>query len=111
MNKDALRKLVEAVEAGEVGWNRLAATAEDAMPPKEAALAATAYSGSLDAAKALHEALLPGWKFGMHEPRPGVFRAYVSVWSALRPMPHTEEADTPARAWLLAILKAVEAQP
>ena len=68
-----------------------------------------AADGSLDAALALKEALLPGWKWGAHEPKPGTFRAYVSRWSALRIMPFTEEAPTPARALLLATLRAYRA--
>ena len=68
-----------------------------------------AADGSLDAALALKEALLPGWKWGAHEPKPGTFRAYVSRWSALRIMSFTEEAPTPARALLLATLRAYRA--
>ena len=62
-NTVALQALLDRVEAGEASWNRLASIAEDAMPPKEAALAATANRGSLDAALALHNAVLPGWFF------------------------------------------------
>ena len=114
-----IRGLIEAVEAGEVGWNRLATTAEDAIPPKEAALAATAYSGSLDAAKALHDALLPGWWWAV-----GTCKvsddARVSPDDARRAPGGGEWADytdidqrppgNPARAWLLSILIAVEGQ-
>ena len=125
---DDLDKLIEAVEAGEAGWNRLATIAEEAMLPREAALSATAYSGSLDAALRLHEALLPGW-FSTITRLCGEFdgdtktltptdwRAEVSDGWRGRPddddpEDHFQSADdaVPARAWLLAILRAVKAQ-
>jgi len=53
----ALERLIEAVEAGE--WNSLANVA--AIGDRDAHLAKSAFHGSLDAAKALHDALLPGW--------------------------------------------------
>ena len=100
----SLRELIEAVEAGDVaGWNRLATIAEDAIPPKEAALTATAYNGSLDAAKALHDALLPGWIWGR--------QVNGAMWVAKRP--HTFRAPpsmASARGLLLAILRAMEAR-
>ena len=70
-----------------------------------------AYSGSLDAAKALHEAVLPEWRithaFGLisgevakfnltHNEKPST---YVSA-----------TANNPARAWLIAIIEALIAQ-
>lgn len=69
-----------------------------------------AYHGSLDAFEVLLNKVLPGWKWGLHEPKPGVFRAYVSPWSALRPMPDTAESSVPARAGLLAIIRALIAE-
>lgn len=64
-----------------------------------------AFSGSLDAAKALHEALLPGW--GWHC---GVYGARVweypgDEWHPER-RSDVEMPENPARAWLLAILTA-----
>ena len=71
-----------------------------------------AYNGSLDAANALHDALLPGWFANIWNQRPTALvapsddpdddhKAHVSI------------SSTPARAWLLAILKAYhsEVQP
>ena len=61
---------------------------------------------SLDAAKALHEALLPGWYYNI---APGFAHVF----------PHHDNGDqeaqtglhdTPSRAWLLAILEALIAQ-
>lgn len=104
----ALRYLLVKVEAGErgIGLNTVSVfgNTQSAMD------AVDAFDGSLDAAKVLHEAVLPGWKFGMHEPQPGIYRAYVCKWSLLRPMPTTYDAADPARAWLIAILRALIAQ-
>ena len=100
---DALTRLADAVEAGGTGWNRLASIAEDVMPPKEAALAATAYHGSLDAAKALHEAVLPGWDWSVdnlgRSPTCAAVYDGSKTISAFNP--------NPARAWLMAIIRAL----
>ncbi len=63
-----------------------------------------AFSGSLDAAKALHENLLPGWGWTLGRARPDNW--FAKVWSAAK---HHDSAiaDNPARAWLLAILDAL----
>ena len=77
-----------------------------------------AYKGSLDAAKSLHDALLPDWRPRIEL---GGFDAFnkarpADVWTVVLwhkdPFSwHSLEgpcgrADNPARAWLLAILKA-----
>jgi len=66
-----------------------------------------AYTGSLDAALRLHEALLPGWR--VHD-----FCQYPDRWHIVLngdTAPHFfhGEASTPARAWLLAVLRAYRA--
>lgn len=69
----------------------------------------SAQMGSLDAAHALHKAVLPGWDFSVGAgPIQGVNGfAYLTGWQ----QGETDaEADTPARAWLLAILAAIIAQ-
>jgi len=65
-----------------------------------------AFDGYLDAAKALHDALLPGYGWGA-----GPWGARVWLYSddqkwdgSVRQ--EVEMIDTPARAWLLAILRA-----
>lgn len=60
---------------------------------------------SLDAAIALVERVLPGWKWsvGSHG---GRFRAGVVKTSPLRPMPTISNADTPALALIAALLRA-----
>ena len=65
-----------------------------------------AYKGSLDAAMALHEAVLPGrgWFFeagGTPRMCAGIFHEDVKT------PPHIGKADTPSRAWLVAIIKAL----
>lgn len=73
-----------------------------------------AFSGSLDAAKALHEALLPGWVVGIHKPPDHGNRAKCALfWIVnLGSADGKVEIDSvigadPARAWLLAILDAL----
>lgn len=97
-----LRNLIEAVEAG-----------DDALVgglPRPHALATDllwkAYNGSLDAAKALHDALLGDvnmdmsirWGKGSVFALDDHFTPFAAAW------------HNPARAWLLAILRAYEAQ-
>jgi hypothetical protein len=102
--KDALTKLLAKVEAGggvNYGYYSSAFASHDHI-------AHVAYNGSLDAAKALHEAVLPEWRvthaFGLvsgevakfnltHNEKPST---YVSA-----------KSDNPARAWLIAIIKAL----
>ena len=96
--KAALQALLDAVEAGEY--------APDFECLGRGILnAASAYCGSLDAAKALHEAVLPGWCFliTMHD---------AEIWPE-NFWPETTKSqftDKPACAWLAAILKALIAE-
>jgi len=79
---------------------------EMGFPNVSAANLYAVFAGSLDAAKALHEAVLPGWSFAVasHSPR-----------ATLHPpkfnLPHIKavhaEAANPARAWLSAIIEAL----
>jgi hypothetical protein len=87
----------------------------------------SAHDGSLDAAKALHDALLPGWDWVARNDEVGGFAnvmtcdfdAYSSVYvdgieeikgQVISGQSHPVFSLSPARAWLLAILKAYEAQ-
>lgn len=65
--------------------------------------------GSLDAAKSLHEALLPGWFPGMSQ---NIHHGHWYVWVQDKAMlkDFSAEDNSPARAWLIAILKAYRAQ-
>jgi len=109
-----LRGLIEAVTAGTAtgGPDALA------VPLDMSALIATvtgdddelwsafvgAHDGSLDDAKALHEALLPGWWASLRlSTRPMVTVGHLDA------VAETQD-DSLARAWLLAILRALEAE-
>lgn len=112
----ALDALIEAVEAGslpEEDWRLM----HDIWSPRNwheiGHNVRYSMHGSLDAAKALHEALLPGWEWGVtlnsDEPTPA---AYVAKWGAPEGSMgdgFEAQADNPARAWLLAVLKAYRA--
>jgi hypothetical protein len=113
MDTEKLDELIAAVEAGE--WIDM--TPAYVSLGVNATVAARAYTGSLDAALALHEALLPGWRVNIGQTEiitpDRTFTAY--VWpndatmrqSVFRPC---ATHATPARAWILAILKAYRAQ-
>ena len=73
--------------------------------------------GSLDAAKALHDALLPGWRLRIDQSEiigdPGLFAACVWPADATKRESVFRPAGThgdPARAWLIAILCAYRQQ-
>lgn len=101
MTLQALRNKVAAGVTGEWTFEGLG-DAED--------LAHEAFHGSLDAAKALHDALLPGWAWTIQDNGEQILRP---------PNGHPREAlgepeirtvgprNNPARAWLLAILDAL----
>jgi hypothetical protein len=94
----ALDALIEAVEAG-----TLATTDLVEFTNTNHALAFSAYHGSLDAALALHHALLPGWIFDVTNDSAFVLRH--DEFGQDEPLQY--QADGPhARAWLLAILRA-----
>lgn len=109
MDSDALKRLIEAVERGE---QDLSAFPEILKP--DAGLAyLNVYkangNGDLNAAKALHDALLPGWTACVGQ------NAHHGDWNAFVRLVEdgriTKEHyggtdDSPARAWLLAILRA-----
>lgn len=117
---EALDRLIAAVEAGEfpddITARQLGMTAEYGGLPIIKTMYA-AFSGSLDAAKALHDALLPGWAVKLwawvnddadaqvYPPvvvdRVGYERVEgVDIFSA------ETDGNNLARAWLLAILRA-----
>ena len=106
--EEPLRKLIEAVEGGSWDcWDN----GKAALKPFDAgsmSLVVNAYKGSLNAAKALHEALLPGWFPGMSQ---NIHNGYWYAWVQTREDRHFSATESdPARAWLLATLKAYEAQ-
>ena len=115
-----LRKLIEVVEAGE--WpDGLVIPAPFTGTPQTGYAVTEAFHGSLDAAKALHDALLPRWRFVLRnttqqdvdrgECKEGD-KGFANVWPRESPNDGGAYfhafADTAARAWLLAILRALE---
>ena len=103
-------RLIEAVEAG--AWadksdvQNFYRHCEVVFPKDDRELwidAFNAYNGSLDAALRLHEALLPGWRWNAWAV------GGATVWNDIANV-HTAENSNPARAWLLAILRALKAK-
>jgi hypothetical protein len=95
-----LDKLIDAVEPGE--W----ATGLTLPYDLHTDLTWKAFHGSLDAAKALHDALLPGADANIEND------GCVCVWDSDGKDSHARIDGNPARAWLLAILRAYrETQP
>jgi hypothetical protein len=116
-----LDKLIAAVEAGTLCAGELCISEQDValieavFPMNDddevPELIGLAMDGSLDAALRLHEDLLPGYGWGMwrtmdHLPD-GTSRP---MYGCNLPMTDTAYAETPARAWLLAILRALKAK-
>lgn len=100
----ALKDLIAAVEADStetLAWRQI-------FGWDETLNADAALKGSLDAAKALHEAVLPGWGVSL-QTADGF--GYVMLF-AQDPARKTDTVENaiPARAWLLAILKALESK-
>lgn len=71
-----------------------------------------AYHGSLDAAKALHDALLPGWTRDVDATAPecGITVTLHKVTSFSDSEVISADMPCEARSWILAILKAYRAQ-
>tara|TARA_R110000851_G_scaffold131550_1_gene265709 strand:- start:42 stop:362 length:321 start_codon:yes stop_codon:yes gene_type:complete len=100
----ALQKLLARVEAGKSFLLNPCHKTEQ-LGGGKAYLCRQAYNGSLDAAKALHEAVIDDYNFLM-----GV--DWAEVWLPFGSKLHKfNVANTnPARAWLIAIIKALIAQ-
>ncbi len=101
----ALQALLDRVEAGEFPADTSArdlGIASDGLPIIKTMY--SAFSGSLDAAKALHEAVLPGCAWFIESayrgdaPTAAIEGHGISVDAS---------NDNPARAWLIAILRAL----
>lgn len=111
--KEALEELIAKVEAGEVCRPNRKAKWQDCDFEKRGygyrvnANIAGAYNGSLGAAKALHEAVFPGWDWRVGSCGPSeviINRPYGGA------VEYSGDSSCPARAWLLAILRALLAQ-
>jgi hypothetical protein len=105
---DALTRLADAVEAGTATDADFDATWPRAMYG-EHYRAKNAYSGSLDAAKTLHEAVLPEmfWNMGHLDTSSLGYVCTVADGHFADSTSWRGYAATPARAWLLAIIRAL----
>jgi len=100
--KQALQKLLQCVELGDL--TRVSGDdVYNGFASHRQAFFVGTFNGSLDTAKALHEAVLPGWAFAI-----GV--SFAEVWKTNRVAYSAEILDHPARAWLTAIIKALIAE-
>tara|TARA_R110000851_G_scaffold115636_1_gene241563 strand:+ start:130 stop:465 length:336 start_codon:yes stop_codon:yes gene_type:complete len=106
-NTSKLQELLVKVEAGE--WDT--AMVFSAFEGKHLTTISQAYSGSLDAAKALHEALLPEWRVTHAF---GLISGEISKFNLSQNDEPSRYAGAssfnPAHAWLIAILEALIAQ-
>jgi hypothetical protein len=103
--KDALIELLAKVEAGELPFHM----GVGAFGWEDATLAEGAFLGSIDEAKALHDAVLPGWGWSYYSDDGHFLVGHPTDGKIYE---ETHNAN-PARAWLIAILQALisEAQP
>lgn len=99
---DALTRLADAVEAGTATSADFRAAFPAGNSHDSGAILA-AYNGSLDAAKALHDAVLPGWDWSVDNIGRSQFCAY--VYDGAKTI--IAFNHNPARAWLLAIIRAL----
>jgi hypothetical protein len=106
--KDALTELLAKVEAGD-SYDSDQLTNYDSIGEGfgfqehyKHAWVIDAWRGSLDAAKALHDAVLPEWDFSL-----GPNCAEVADYPNRCGVYFIGTSSNPARAWLIAILKAL----
>lgn len=117
----SLSKLIEAVEAGAARPGDyghpdvmfMEVWLPTVSGPQLWQYASEAYDGSLDAAKRLHDALLPGWGGAAgYDYYTGLCRSQARVsHMGKHYQAHIDDVmqvSRPARAWLLAILRALE---
>ena len=103
MNAAKLKLLIETVGASDPDWG---AAFLDASLDAVCADIYDAYRGSLDAAKRLHDALLPGRGAALN-----IEAGCAAVYGeGIDGKVNATSANNPARAWLLAILRAKAAE-
>jgi hypothetical protein len=103
MTTQALRELRDKVAAGMWPSDFLAIDSGGPLRVVTTATLYKAFSGSLDAAKELHETALPGWRWFLDcNGRAYVWRRFGDTRPRI-----AYSAHNPARAWLLAILDAL----
>lgn len=111
---EALKELAKKVEAGEFPalYKDLSAAglAHNSYGIDSGGYAWDAFFGSLDAAKALHEAVLPGWDWRVEENVNGYISHIGPTREEFMPSTMAISHDNSGRAWLSAILRALIAQ-
>ena len=112
--KQHLTDLLAKVEAGVIPHSLFDWTDESWPKGVPASLCDRSYHGSLDAAKALHEAVLPGWDYLLCSDGSAGGEAEGPIAVVLPDACADHDRDTydsgsdnPARAWLIAIIKAL----
>lgn len=107
MKLEALKELAAKVEAGS-SLGEVAGYCE-VLPHDLRDHATRSYNGSLDAAKALHDAVLPGWGWQVGHKSCCQLAGLIGDKYELIYVELIGD-DNSARAWLLAILRALIAQ-
>lgn len=106
---ESLKEILLKVEAGSAlpheVFNIFDSPCQDMQFSANAENAKMAYRGSLDAAQALHDAVLPGWEYGYD----GAI-AWVKMPGLRTSYRYDDRNGYTARAWLIAILKALISQ-
>ena len=108
MDRQALIELRDQVKAGTLPMGYNADRLDCGALSARWSDVEKAFDGSLDAAKALHEAVLPGWEWRLRDNRAWVWTG-VLVYGG-EEVETAEFCGLPARAWLLAILDALIAK-
>jgi len=112
-DKIALSALLERVEAGRFPetWHDIAnaGVSVGSFGNAKSGYAWLAFNGSLNGAKMLHNILLSGWTWGCSERKDGP--AMATVYHPDGRQSHRSYNDDPARAWLIAIIRALIATP
>jgi hypothetical protein len=105
---DALKELLAKVESGffplDTSARDIGLENVDSLPPINTMFAA--FGGSLDAAKALHEAVLPEWLVTLDRSNDGTWTAEL----ILTPHYISVEHENPACAWLIGQIDALIAE-
>ena len=109
-NKADLETLLAKVEAGDVPPEKYMGPFEHCFDHNQRDWAWRAYNGSLDAAHSLHKAVLGDrFKCKLHVATCTVLM-YADGYAVVNGYATRSKADNPARAWLIAIIKALIAE-
>ena len=104
----ALDRLIETVAAGRATYADFRIAPFDRCMSGEYTLAVNANHGDMNAAKSLHDAMIPDLRAVISEVT-GRGRWVAWMWDESNARHFEAFADDPARAWLLSILRAYRA--